>query len=121
MSRRSSGRVWITSNMADRRGWVFALALILALIGLATHVVYDAACPLPKASGGTSCALGSRPAAPGGGQAIAHFSHAGAVAPARLSLAAPVAIVVALRRVDLKPLSRSLPPPFQPPRIARVG
>ena len=121
MSRRSSGKVWITYNMADRRGWLFALALNLALIGLATHFVYDAACPLLTASGGTSCALGSRPAVPGVEQAITHSSHAAAVTPAPLSLAAPMALLVAFRRLDLKAFSHFLPSPFQPPRIVQVG
>ena len=53
MWRRYSGRVWITYNMADRRGWLFPLALVLAVIGLAGHFAYDAACPLLPASGGT--------------------------------------------------------------------
>ena len=121
MWRRYSGRVWITYNMADRRGWLFPLALVLAVIGLAGHFAYDAACPLLTASGGTSCALGSRPAVPGGEQAITHSSHTAAATAAPLGLAAPRALLVALRRLDIKAFSLFLPPPFQPPRIVQAG
>jgi len=118
MSRRSSGKVWITYNMADRRGRLFALALLLALIGLVAHFVYDAACPLFPMPGGSSCALVR---VPGGEPSITHSAQAAAITPSPLGLAAPMALLVALRRLDLKAFSHFLPSPFQPPRIVQVG
>ena len=120
-SRRYSARVWITYNMADRRGWLFGLALILALVGLAAHFVYDAACPLLPASSGSSCALGSRPAVTGGEPSITHSLHTAAVTPAPFGLAAPLALLVPIRRLDLKSSPYSLPPHFQPPRIVQAS
>jgi len=117
-SRRYSGRAWITYNMADGRGRLFALALLLALIGLAAHFVYDAACPLLPASGGSSCALVRVPA---GDPSITHSSHSAAVTPAPLGLAAPLALLVALRRLNLTSFPLFLPPHFQPPRTVQAG